>query len=96
MKQEEDILRGCGKGGKGASISYFGCTCMCGQKDTDLEKDSPRIGYMRGFTSFACLLLLFSLSSSSSSSSAGTRKVVSFFGEKELLIIHRYHLIVEM
>ena len=87
MKQEEDILRGCGKGGKGASISYFGCTCMCGQKDTDLEKDSPRIGYMRGFTSFACLLLL---------SSAGTRKVVSFFGEKELLIIHRYHLIVEM
>jgi len=40
-------------------------------------------------------LIIFSLTSSSSSS-AGTQKVVSFFWEKELLIIHRYHLIVEM
>ena len=42
------------------------------------------------------LLLLYSLPSSSSSSGAGTQKVVSFRGQKELLIIHRYHLIFEM
>ena len=64
------------------------CMCVC--------KGVCMFVCMYALLSLLILLLLFSLTSSSLSSSAGTRKVVSFFGEKELFIIHRYHLIVEM
>ena len=64
------------------------CMCVC--------KGVCVFVCMYALLSLLILLLLFSLTSSSLSSSAGTRKVVSFLGEKELFIIHRYHLIVEM
>ena len=123
MKQEEDILRGCGKGaGGGASIPYFGCTCMQSSNrvyerfyficmllfNSNFPAHLLRADVFMCVCMYVCMyalllllllsllnVLLFSLTSSSSSS-AGTRKVVSLFGEKELLIIRRYQLIVEM